>query len=109
VTNAIHLTVPVLQLQGYANEELAGLTFDLNNANGAVSNQTGYMTGTIFNTNTFLYTNETFKCFDLALASRVNVVTLHAADLAGNVTTTNFIFILDYYSKPAPVIRLYWP
>ena len=50
VTNAIHLAVPVLQLQGYANEELASLTFDLNNANGAISNQAGFMTKTIFNT-----------------------------------------------------------
>jgi hypothetical protein len=109
MTNATNLTVPVLQLQGYANEELASLTFDLTNANGAVSNQPGYMTGAIFNTNTLLFTNDAFKCFDLALEGGLNRVTLHAADLAGNVTTSNFIFNLNYSNKAAPVLRLYWP
>jgi hypothetical protein len=109
VTNATNVTIPLLQLQGYANEELASLTFDLTNANGAISNQTGFMTGAIFDTNSFLYTNNSFKCLDLALASGMNRVSLHAADLAGNVTTTNFAFILNYSNKPPPVIQLYWP
>ena len=42
------------------------------------------MTGAIFDTNSFTCTNNTFKCFDLALAGGANTVTLHAADLAGN-------------------------
>jgi hypothetical protein len=109
VTNASSVIVPMMQLQGYANEELANLTFDLVNANGAISNQTGYMTGAIFDTNSFSYTNNAFKCFDLVLASGVNTVTLHAVDLSGNLTTSNLIFNLDYSSKPAPVIQLYWP
>jgi hypothetical protein len=46
VTNATNLTIPMLQLAGYANEELASLTFDLANANGTLSNQTGVMTPT---------------------------------------------------------------
>jgi len=109
VTNATNVTVPMLQLEGYASEELAGLTFDLANANGTISNQTGYVTGASFDRSSFLCTNNTFECLDLALASGVNTVTLHATDLAGNLTTSNFIFHLDYSSKPAPVIQLYWP
>jgi hypothetical protein len=50
-----------------------------------------------------------FKCFDLVLASGANTVTLHAADLAGNLTTSNFVFNLNYSNKPAPVVTLWWP
>ena len=96
VTNATNVMVPLLQLQGYANEDLASLTFDLANANGTLSNQTGFLTGATFDTNSFSYTNVTFKCFDLALASGLNTVTLHAADLAGNVTSASVLFNLDY-------------
>jgi hypothetical protein len=109
VTNATNVNIPLLQLGGYANEELATLTFDLANANGTITNQPGFMTGAIFDTNSFSYTNHNFRCFDLSLAVGANTVTLHAADRAGNVTTTNFIFTLDYSSKPAPVIQIYWP
>jgi hypothetical protein len=109
VTNATNVMVPMIQLQGYANEELASLSFDLSNANGSISNQPGYMTGAIFDTNSFSYTNNSFKCFDLVLASGANTVTLHAADLAGNRTNCTRIFNLDYSSKPAPVLQLYWP
>ena len=109
VTNSTNVMVPMIQLQGFASEELAGLAFDLTNANGAISNQPGYMIGAIYDTNHFLYTNSTFKCFDVALANGRNLVTLHAADLAGNVTTTNFNFTLNYSNKPPPVLQLYWP
>jgi hypothetical protein len=50
-----------------------------------------------------------FKCFDLVLASGANTVTLHASDLAGNLTTSNFVFNLNYSNKPAPVMTLWWP
>ena len=49
------LNQPVLQLQGYANEDLYSISYDLNNANGSVSNQHGLLTGAIFDTNSFAY------------------------------------------------------
>jgi len=109
VTNATNVTIPMIQLQGYANEELAWLTYDLNNANGSISNQPGFMTGAIFDTNSFTYTNNSFKCFDLMLASGANTVTLHAADLAGNSTNFAVSFNLNYSNKLAPVVQLWWP
>ena len=40
----------------------------------------------------------------------MNIITLHAADFAGNVTTTNFSFTVDYSSKTnPPVVQLTWP
>lgn len=40
----------------------------------------------------------------------MNVITLHAADLAGNVTTTNFSYTLDYSSATNPPdVQLIWP
>jgi hypothetical protein len=109
VTNNTSVTIPMIQLQGYANEELAWLSYDLNNANGSISNQQGFMTGAVFDTNSFSYTNNSFKCFDLALASGANTVTLHAADLAGNCTNCSVTFNVNYANKPSPVVQLYWP
>jgi hypothetical protein len=109
VTNAANVTIPMLQLGGYANEQLASLTYDLANANGTITGQPGYMTGAIFDTNSLVCTNNSFECLDLVLASGANTVTLHATDLAGNVTASGFTFNLDYSGKPAPVIQLWWP
>ena len=40
----------------------------------------------------------------------LNAFTLHATDLAGNVTTTNFSFTLDYSSKTnPPILSVNWP
>lgn len=41
-----------------------------------------------------------FQGYDIALATNENVITLRVADLAGNVTMTNFTVILDYTSAP---------
>jgi hypothetical protein len=48
--------------------------------------------------------------FDLAIATNENVITLRVADLAGNVTMTNFTVILDYSTATnAPEVAVVWP
>jgi hypothetical protein len=39
-----------------------------------------------------------FECLDVPLKNGLNVITIHATDLAGNTTTTHFNFTLDYLS-----------
>ncbi len=92
---------PIIQLQGYANEALSILTYDISRATGILTNQLGCLTGQSLNTNYF-------DCPAVALASGTNIITLHASDLAGN--TTNISFELGYSSDTnPPVLTLVWP
>ncbi len=43
------------------------------------------------------------------MTNGLNILTLRATDLAGNVTTTNLNLTLDYSTATNPVIQLTWP
>jgi hypothetical protein len=102
--------VPTIQLQGYANETLGSLTFDVSNAAGIFTNQTGCLTGQFYDTNLIQFTTNYFQCYDVALTNGVNQITLHATDLAGNTTISNFSYTLSYdgVTNP-PALTLIWP
>jgi hypothetical protein len=104
------VTQPVIQLQGYSPEALASISYDLTNANGSVTNQQTLILGQYFDTNTMDFTTNYFQCFDVPLTNGLNTITLHATDMAGNVTTTNFNFTLDYSGATnPPTVQLGWP
>ena len=110
ILNPVSSTVsqPVIQLQGYASEPLSSLTFDVSNATGVWTNQTGYVTGQFFDTNLFLCTTNYFQCPDVALGDGLNTITLYATDWAGN--TTNISFTLEYsVNANAPALTVIWP
>ena len=112
VTNPATSTVgqPMIQLQGYANEALGRLTFDVSNAAGIFTNQTGYTADGFYDTNLLAFTTDYFQCYDLRFTNGLNTVTLQATDLAGNTTVANVSFILDYSSVTnPPVVALIWP
>ena len=101
---------PIIQVQGYSTEPLSGIYFDVTNAAGSMTNQQGFVTAQNFDTNTFNSTTNWFQCFDVELTNGVNTITVHAADLAGNVTTTNVIISLDFSGDTnPPVITVIWP
>jgi hypothetical protein len=100
---------PYLQLQGFANEQLSSLAYDISNATGIVTNQPGYVTDQGFDTNQFEFTTNWFQAYDVPLTTNVNRITLRATDNAGNTTTTNFNVTLDYSTATNPVIKLTWP
>ena len=104
------VTQPVIQLQGYSPEALASLSYDVSNAPGLVTNQSGIIFNQFYDTNALEFTTNYFQCFDVPLTNGVNTVTLHATDLAGNVTTTNFNFTLDYSGDTnPPAVQISWP
>jgi hypothetical protein len=104
------VTQPVIQLQGYSPEALASISYDLTNAAGLVTNQLAIILGQYYDTNTLEFTTNNFQCFDVPLTNGLNIITLHAADMAGNVTTTNLNFTLDYSGDTnPPAIQLNWP
>jgi hypothetical protein len=104
------VSVPMIQLQGYVNESLGKLTFDVSNATGIFTNQTGYWQPAFYDTNQLTFTTNSFQCYDIPLTNGVNVITLHATDLEGNMTTTNFSCTLSYagVTNP-PALTLLWP
>lgn len=100
---------PLLQLQGYAPEELSSVTYDIANAAGSVTKQPAVVTSRYFDTNQWRFTTNTFQAFDVGLTVGANQITVHAKDLAGNMTTSNLTVTLDYTGKSNPVLTLYWP
>jgi hypothetical protein len=112
VTNPVWLAnaQPLLQLQGYGNEPLAGISYNLTNALGAFTSQPGFVTFEAYNTNTFAFTTNYFQCFDVWLTNGVNALTVRITDLAGNTTTTNLTLTLDGSADTTPpTISLVWP
>ena len=102
------VTHPTIQVQGNANEPLRSLTCDINNASGLLMNQGGTVTGEYFDTGLQAYTTAYFQCYNLALANGLNTITVHATDLAGNVTTTSIGVTYSSDSTP-PVLNIGWP
>ena len=101
---------PLLQLQGYAPEELSSVTYDISNAAGTLTGQPAVVLSRHYDTNLGQFTTNTFQAFDLDLTVGANQITLHASDMAGNMSTSNYTYTLDYSSKTnPPVIGLYWP
>jgi len=74
-----------------------------------VSNAQGFVTAQHYDTNLLADTTNWFQCFDIPLTNGLNRVTLHAVDLAGNVTTVATNYTLDYSGATnAPVFQLFW-
>lgn len=112
ITNPTAGTVsqPMIQVQGFANETLSSLTFDVSNAAGLFTNQTGYTTGQFYDTNLLQLTTNWFQCYDVALTNGLNIISVHAFDLAGNETTTNLNYTLDYSGDTnPPALTILWP
>jgi len=91
ITNPSSLIVSntIINLQGFANETLSAVSFDVSNAGGTVTNQAGYLTGSYLDYNVGAYTTNYFTCPNATLAGGSNSITIHAADLAGNTTSLN--------------------
>jgi hypothetical protein len=112
ITNPATGTVsqPMIQLQGYANESLGAVTYDVSNAAGTWTNRMGYRTGRFYDTNLLEVTTNWFQCYDVALANGLNTITLHATDLAGNTTTVSAGYVLDFSDATnPPVLTVIWP
>jgi len=95
---------PYIQLQGYAEEELEKIEFDVVNTNGVMTNMAGFVTDDFFDTNLFRFTTHYFQCYDVALTEGTNAITLRASDLAGNVGSTNVVLTLDYATATNPPV-----
>jgi len=112
ITNPVstNLSRPLIQLGGYCPEPLTGLTYDLTNSSGLITNQPVLVMRQGYSTNTWEFTTNYFQGFDIHLESGVNLLTLRATDIAGNTSTTNFTFVVDYSGNTnPPFVQLFWP
>jgi hypothetical protein len=112
ITNPIPgiVTQPMIEVQGYCNEQLASLTYNLSNAAGLFTNQQVLILSQYADTNLMKLTTNMFQAFDVPLTNGDNVLTFYATDRVGNVGMTNFTFTLDYSGKTnPPVMQIYWP
>ena len=100
---------PYLQLQGYANEQLAGLSYDIHNTAGEATDVNVFMTGRWYDTSKHDFTTNYFQAYDVPLVMNDNFITLHVTDRAGNTTTTNITVTLDYTTATSPTVTLLWP
>jgi hypothetical protein len=104
------VTAPIIQIQGYSLEDIAVLTYNLSNSSGTWTNQQALVTTAQFDTNTWTDTTNGITCFDIPLVDGTNTVTLHATDLAGNVTSTNLIYVYNPAANTnPPIVTLSWP
>jgi hypothetical protein len=105
---AVTGSLALVQLQGYAQEELECLRYDLTNATGLFTNLPAYLVGEVLDTNSMTFTTNYFQAYDVALRNGLNTVTLRAVDLAGNISLTSFEFVLEPDTHP-PVALVCWP
>ena len=112
ITNPVGTTTsrPILQLQGYSPEPLLSLRYDVTNAAGSLTNAEGYVTLQWFDTNLFELTTNWFECVDIGLTNGNNTITLRSTDLAGNVATNVYTYVLDHAGDTTvPALTVYWP
>ena len=101
---------PYLQLQGYADEPLVSLSYDLTNNIGVATNLDAFVTDQVFDAGKADFTTNFFQAYDVPLATNVNLITFRATDRAGNTMTTNFNVVLDYAGATnLPVVTVIWP
>ena len=63
-----------------------------------------------YDSNNYAYTTNFFQLYDVGLTNGTNRIIVHATDLAGNSTTTNFSFNFTLtVATNAPVLSIYWP
>jgi hypothetical protein len=76
----------------------------------SLTNQQILILNQTYNTNSFEFTTNNFQAFDVMLTNGLNTLTLHATDLAGNVSTLVTNFNLDYSAKTNPPnVLVTWP
>jgi hypothetical protein len=101
---------PYLQIQGFANEPVVKLSYDISNAAGTATNLDVSVTDQVLDTNLVNFTTNFFQAYDVPLTNGINYLTMRMTDRAGNTATTNFNVVLDYSTvTAASTVKLIWP
>lgn len=104
---------PVIQLKGYSLKSIGAIKYDVFNQAGQKvrSDVDGFATDKVFDDKLFDYTTNYFQCYDILLTPGTNTIELRCADLAGNTTTTNLVYVFTTAgdTNPPIFVSLDWP
>ena len=101
---------PFIDPAGYTTKALKSLTFEVVHADGTTNSGGGIVVEQTLNPANPLYVTNWFACLDLPLAIGTNQIAITGTDLAGNVASTNFDFLLETNDDTTPpAISLIWP
>ncbi len=104
------LSVPVVQLDAWADEELADVTLELLQADGVLVPYQGIIHRTEYEPGTGEVSACRFRILDIDLLTGPNQVSFHATDLAGNVRELSWQWVLNpALDQTDPVITVLWP
>jgi hypothetical protein len=104
------ISQPMVDLRGFAKEQISRIDYDLVTAAGGCTNVLGYKTHSILDYSTMKVATNWFECSSLSFTNGSNVVTLRVEDRAGNVATNVYVYILDYsIDNTPPVLTFKWP
>lgn len=99
---------PMIQLQGYSDEPVWNIRYDVINATSRLENLRGYVTGGVTDLSVVGFATTTyFTCFDIKLAPGTNTIILRCEDYAGNGVTNilTYVFTTEHDKTP-PAISL---
>ena len=100
----------MIQLEGYGSEQLLSIYYDVINASKRLTNVQGFVTRQVDDPHEFGHVTNYFTCFDISLAPGNNEIVLRCKDLAGNVSTNRYTYVLKLDDdKTPPVVSLSWP
>lgn len=106
---------PTVQITGYANANLTLVSYDVVNSSGAISNETGFVTGRVTDfgtslTSTMVNQTNYFQCYDAPLAAGANNIRLRFMADYGLSVTQDISFTYTASASPAPPVgTVLWP
>lgn len=107
------ISQPIIQIKGVSTCELGGINYDVLDQAGqrTTSDEIGFVTDSFFDEKLFEYTTNWFECLDVELSPGTNTVVVRCLDDAGNVTTTNLVYVFTTAGdlQPPIFISLIWP
>ena len=93
---------PMIQLQGYTDEPVQRIRYDLFNASKTVTDAEGFVTDQYFDSASSDYTSNYFNCFDIDLAPGTNTIVLRCQDWAGNTATNTLTYTFTTEGDKTP-------
>lgn len=101
--------IPMIQVHGYANEELSKISFSVQNSAGTFSDGLTVVRAPVIDPATQTL-QVPFRCLDIDLAPGNNHIFVHAWDKAGNEAIREVVYALDYSGvTQGPAILSQWP
>lgn len=95
---------PIIQLQGYTDEPVQSIRYDLFNASNHLTDVQGAVNEQFYDPVAAEFTTNYFTCYDIELALGTNTIVLRCQDLAGNVATNTLTYLFTLEQDKTPPV-----